>query len=138
MILDISAMTEKGYIGDYWSDTVYFRLIREDVMAISEKELLEAGFSKSEVDNLQGRLAAGGGTMQHLIDALSRRFRVSVWITVALVLVMLVTLIAGSRTHILSGGMSSIVVLIIAWVTFPPVLCWKAFRLQKTISRKAQ
>ena len=42
-------------------------------MAISEKELLEAGFSKSEVDNLQGRLAAGGGTMQHLIDALSRR-----------------------------------------------------------------
>jgi hypothetical protein len=37
--------------------------------------------------------------MQHLIDALSRRFRVSVWITVALVLVMLVTLIAGSRTH---------------------------------------
>ncbi|EMJ5884555.1 hypothetical protein RVX78_004618 [Enterobacter cloacae] len=69
-------------------------------MAISEKDLLEAGFSKSEVGNLQGRLAAGGGTMQHLIDALSRRFRVSVWITVA--------------------------------------LGWKAFRLQKTISRKAQ
>ena len=89
-------------------------------MAISEKDLLEAGFSKSEVDNLQGRLAAGGGTMQHLIEALSRRFRVSAWITVALVLVMLVTLIAGSRTHILSGGMSSLVVLIIAWVTFPP------------------
>ncbi|WP_273960973.1 hypothetical protein [Enterobacter kobei] len=107
-------------------------------MAISEKVLLEAGFSKNEVDNLQGRLAAGGGTMQHLIDALSRRFRVSVWITVALVLVMLVTLIAGSRTHILSGGISSLVVLIIAWVTFPPVLGWKAFRLQKTISRKAQ
>ena len=64
--------------------------------------------------------------MQHLIDALSRRFRVSVWITVALVLVMLVTLIAGSRTHILSGGMSSLVVLIIAWVTFPPALGWKA------------
>ena len=77
-------------------------------MAISEKDLLEAGFSKSEVDNLKGRLAAAGGTMQHLIDALSRRFRVSVWITVALVLVMLVTLIAGSRTHILSGGMSSL------------------------------
>ncbi|MFH7800887.1 hypothetical protein [Enterobacter cloacae] len=107
-------------------------------MAISEKDLLEAGFSKSEVDNLQGRLAAAGGTMQHLIDALSRRFRVSVWVTVALVLVMLVTLITGSRTHILSGGMSSLVVLIIAWVTFPPVLGWKAFRLQKTISRQAR
>lgn len=109
-------------------------------MAISEKELLEAGFSKSEVDNLQGRLAAAGGTMQHLIDALSRRFRVSVWVTVtvALVLVMLVTLITGSRTHILSGGMSSLVVLIIAWVTFPAVLGWKAFRLQKTISRQAR
>lgn len=39
-------------------------------MAISEKELLEAGFSKSEVDNLQGRLAAGGGTMQHLMASL--------------------------------------------------------------------
>ena len=76
-------------------------------MAISEKDLLEAGFSKSEVDNLQGRLTAAGGTMQHLIDALSRRFRVSVWVTVALVLVMLVTLIIGSRTHSFRG-MSSL------------------------------
>ncbi|HDT2108514.1 TPA: hypothetical protein RCG91_004281 [Enterobacter roggenkampii] len=107
-------------------------------MAISEKELLEAGFSKSEVDNLQSRLAAGRGTLQHLIVAPSRRFRVSVWITVALVLIMLVTLVAGSRTYILSGGMSSLVVLIIAWVTLRPVLGWKEFRLQKTISRKAQ
>lgn len=107
-------------------------------MAISEKDLLEAGFSKSEVHNLQDRLSAGGGTMQDLIYALSRRFRVSIWITVALVLVMLVTFIAGSRTHVLSGGMSSVVVLIIAWVTFPPALGWKAFRLQKTISRKAR
>ncbi len=105
-------------------------------MAISEKDLLDAGFSKREVDNLQGRLAAAGGSMQELIDALSRRFRVSVWITVALILVMLVTLIAGSRTHILSGGMSSLVVLFIAWMTFPPALGWKAFRLQKTISRQ--
>ena len=46
-------------------------------MAISEKDLFEAGFSKREVNNLQSRLPAAGGTMQHLIDALSRRFRVS-------------------------------------------------------------
>lgn len=105
-------------------------------MAISEKDLFKAGFNKREVDNLQSRLSATGGTMQHLIDALSRRFRVSVWITIALVLVMLVTLIVGNRTHILSGGMSSLIVLIIAWVTFPPTLGWKAFRLKKTISRK--
>ena len=83
-------------------------------MVISEKDLLEAGFSKTEVDNLQDRLSAGGGNMRHLIDALSRQFRVSLWITVALVLVMLVTVIAGNRTHILSGSMSSVVVLIIA------------------------
>ncbi|OUF18680.1 hypothetical protein AZ039_004618 [Enterobacter kobei] len=69
-------------------------------MAISEKELLEAGFSNREVDTLLGRLSATGGTMQGLIAALARRFRISVLITVALVLVMLVTLIAGSRTHI--------------------------------------
>ncbi|MEG5932822.1 hypothetical protein [Enterobacter hormaechei] len=58
-------------------------------------------------------------------------FRVSVWISVALVLVTLVTLITGSRTHILSLGMSSLVVLTIAWTTFPPALGWKAFRLQE-------
>lgn len=104
-------------------------------MAVSEKDLLSAGFSKREVENLQARLAATGGTMHGLIDALSRRFRVSVWITVALALVMLATLIAGSRTHILSGVISSLIVLVIAWVTFPPALGWKASRLQKTISR---
>ncbi|WP_085841597.1 VHS/ENTH/ANTH domain-containing protein [Enterobacter asburiae] len=101
-------------------------------MAISEKELLEAGFSNREVDTLLRRLAATGGSMQGLITALSRRFRVSIWISVALVLVMLATLIAGSGTHILSGGMSSLVVLTITWATFPPVLGWKAFRLKKT------
>ena len=101
-------------------------------MAISEKDLLEAGFSNREVDTLLGQLAATSGSMQGLIAALSRRFRISVWISVALVLVMLVTLITGSGTHILSGGMSSLVVLTIAWATFPPVLGWKAFRLLKT------
>ncbi|WP_407213657.1 hypothetical protein [Enterobacter hormaechei] len=70
-------------------------------MAISEKELLEAGFSNRDVDTLLERLSATGGTMQGFIAALSRRFRVSVWITVALALIMLVILIAGSRTHIL-------------------------------------
>ncbi|MGM8876789.1 hypothetical protein ACS6OA_21530 [Enterobacter hormaechei subsp. steigerwaltii] len=100
-------------------------------MAISEKDLLEAGFSNREVDTLLGRLAATGGSMQGLIAALSRRFLVSVWISVALVLVTLVTLITGSRTHILSLGMSSLVVLTIAWTTFPPALGWKAFRLQE-------
>ncbi len=84
-------------------------------MAISEKEL-EAGFSNRDVDTLLERLSATGGTMQGFIAALSRRFRVSVWITVALALIMLVILIAGSRTHILSGGMSSLVVLTIALV----------------------
>lgn len=42
-------------------------------MAISEKDLLEAGFSNREVDTLLGRLAATGGSMQGLIAALSRR-----------------------------------------------------------------
>lgn len=107
-------------------------------MAISEKELLEAGFGNREVDTLLGRLSATDGTMQGLIAALSRRFRISVLITVALVLVMLVTLIAGSRTHILSGGMSSLVVLTIAWLTFPPALGWKAFRLQKNARGRFQ
>ncbi|MGC8401940.1 hypothetical protein ACP3P6_22765 [Enterobacter mori] len=105
---------------------------------ISEKDLLEAGFSTLEVDTLLGRLAATGGSMQGLIAALSRRFRVSVWISVALVLVMLVTLIAGSRTNILSGGMSSLVVLTIAWSTFPPALGLKAFRLQKNARGRFQ
>lgn len=107
-------------------------------MAISEKEMLEAGFSNREVDTLLGRLSATGGTMQGLIAALSRRFRISVLITVALVLVMLVTLIAGSRTHILSGSMSSLVVLTIAWATFSPALGWKALRLQKTCRHRFQ
>ncbi|PVF70337.1 hypothetical protein CSC18_4749 [Klebsiella aerogenes] len=51
---------------------------------------------------------------------------------------MLVILIAGSRTHILSGGMSSLVVLTIAWLTFPPALGWKAFRLQKNARGRFQ
>lgn len=39
-------------------------------MAISEKELLEAGFSNRDVDTLLERLSATGGTMQGFIAAL--------------------------------------------------------------------
>jgi hypothetical protein len=71
-------------------------------MAISEKSCLRQ-VSAERSGQFTGP-ACSRRRHQHLIDALSRRFRVSVWITVALVLVMLVTLIAGSRTHILSGA----------------------------------
>lgn len=105
-------------------------------MTINEKDLRHAGFSERDVENLCSRLAEGGGTLDGLIAALSRRFRVSVWVTVALLLVMSAAIISGNRTHIISGGVSAFIVLVIAWATFPPSLGRKASRLQKTISRQ--
>lgn len=104
-------------------------------MSINDKDLQNAGFSERDVENLHGRLKQVGGTMDELIAALSRRFRVSLWVTVVLLLVMAAAIISGNRTHIISGGMSAVIVLVIAWATFPPTLGRKARRLQKTISR---
>ncbi|EKP4478539.1 hypothetical protein QMS86_21940 [Cronobacter dublinensis] len=106
-------------------------------MNINDKDLRNAGFTDRDVENLHGRLREGG-TMDELIAALSRRFRVSVWLTVVLALVMAAALASGNRTHIISGGVSAAVALIIAWVTFPPSLGRKASRLQKSISRQAR
>lgn len=105
-------------------------------MTIKEKDLRNAGFSEHDMENLRSRLSEGGGTMEDLITALSRRFRVSVWVTVALVLVMSVALISGNRTHIISGGISAVIVLAITWATFPTSLGMKASRLQKSISHQ--
>ncbi|QEM94364.1 hypothetical protein FEI17_27270 (plasmid) [Kosakonia radicincitans] len=104
-------------------------------MSINDKDLRNAGFSERDVENLHGRLQ-GGGTLDELIAALSRRFRVSVWVTVALLPVMSAAIISGNRTHIISGGVSAVIVLVIAWATFPPALGRKASRLQRTISRQ--
>ena len=105
-------------------------------MAINENDLLKAGFTERDVENLQQRISRAGGTIEELIAALSRRFQVSLWVTVALVLVMLAAALGGNRTHLISGGVSAFIVLIIAWSTFPPLLAWKARQLQKTITHQ--
>lgn len=105
-------------------------------MTVNENDLRNAGFTEREMENLHNRLVLAGGTMDDLIAALSRRFQVSSWTTAALLLVMLVALFSGNRTHLISGGVSAVVVLVIAWCTFPPLLAWKARRLQKTNSRQ--
>lgn len=105
-------------------------------MIISEKDLHNAGFSERDVENLKSRVSHGGGTMDALISALSRRFRVAVWVTVGLILVMLCVLLAGNHTHIVSGGVSAVIALVIVWATFSPSLGMKARRLEKFISRR--
>lgn len=105
-------------------------------MAIEEIDLRNAGFTERDVEYLHDRLAHAGGTMEELIAALSRRFQVSVWVTGVLLLVMIVALFGGNRTHVISGGVSAIVVLAIAWNTFPPLLAWKAQKLHKANSRQ--
>ncbi|MDI7386683.1 hypothetical protein [Cronobacter dublinensis] len=105
-------------------------------MIISDKDLHNAGFSERDVENLKSRVSHGGGTMDALISALSRRFRVSVWVTVGLILVMLCVLLVGNRTHIVSGSVSAVIALVIVWATFPPSLGMKARRLEKFISRR--
>ena len=107
-------------------------------MAINENDLRSAGFTERDMADLHTRLSRGGGTMDDLITALARRFRVSLWITGALVAVMLLAVFTGTRTHIISGGISAAVVLLIAWCTFPPLLAWKARQLRNTISRQAR
>ncbi|NUW57577.1 MULTISPECIES: hypothetical protein [Cronobacter] len=105
-------------------------------MIISDKDLRNAGFSERDVENLKSRVSHGGGTMDALISALSRRFRVSVWVTVGLILAMLCVLLTGNRTHIVSGGVSAVIAMVIVWATFPPSLGMKAHRLEKFISRR--
>ena len=105
-------------------------------MAINENDLRNAGFTERDVENLQQRVNRAGGTLDELLAALSRRFQVSAWVTVALALAMLAAALVGSRTHLISGGISALIVLAIAWSTFPPLLAWKARQLQKTMARQ--
>ncbi|WP_044185856.1 hypothetical protein [Phytobacter massiliensis] len=105
-------------------------------MAINENDLRKAGFTEREVENLHNRLTRTGGTMDELINALSRRLQVSSWLTVILFLIMLVAIFSGNRTHMISGGVSAVVVLLIAWCTLPPMLAWKARQLHKANSRQ--
>jgi hypothetical protein len=106
-------------------------------MAISEKELLEAGFSNREVDNLQGGFQQAEAPCSIFIAALSRRFRVSVWITVALVLVMLVTLMPAAG-HISFLGHEFPCCPDHCLVDLSTCLGWKAFRLQKNARGRFQ
>lgn len=117
---------------------IYFSGTRENAMTINENDLRNAGFTERDIADLHTRLSRAGGTIDELITALARRFSVSLWITVALILVMMFALYTGNRTHIISGSVSAAIVLLIAWCTFPPLLAWKARQLRNTISRQVR
>ena len=100
-------------------------------MAINENDLLKAGFTSKDIVRIQSTLSHNGGTLDELLTTLSNRFRAATWITSALALVYLFTVVAGNRTHILTGGLAILVALLIVWGAIPVSLSRKARRFRK-------
>jgi hypothetical protein len=100
-------------------------------MAINENDLLKVGFTSKDIARIQRALAHHGGTLEELLTTLSNRFRAATWITSALALVYIVTVVAGNRTHILTGGLAVLITLLIVWGAIPVSLSRKARRFRK-------
>lgn len=100
-------------------------------MAINENDLHKAGFTSKDIARIQRTLAHHGGTLEELLTTLSNRLRAATWITSVLTLVYIFTVVAGNRTHILTGGLAILITLLIVWGAIPVSLSRKARRFRK-------
>ena len=100
-------------------------------MAINENDLRNAGFTSKDIVRLHSAIANHGGTLEELLTTLSNRFRAATWITTAMTLAYIGTVMTGSRTHILTGGIAILIALVIVWCSIPVSLSRKARLFRK-------
>ncbi|MDV5354854.1 hypothetical protein HF650_02020 [Kosakonia sp. SMBL-WEM22] len=95
-----------------------------------EKELIESGFTTRELSYLKKNIDRYGSSLQRVVMELSNRFRVVMGITLVATVVFIALIAFAARHNIISGGVSLVIVSLIAWFFQPPVITYKAWRFQ--------
>ncbi|MBS5775029.1 hypothetical protein [Kosakonia sp. 1610] len=95
-----------------------------------EKELIESGFTERELCYFKKNIDRHGSSLQSVVIELSNRFRVIVGITFGATVIFIALIAFAARHNIISGGVSLVIGLLIAWFSQPPVIMYKAWRFQ--------
>lgn len=104
-------------------------------MKVSEKTLLESGFSHTDLQKIKSNVEDFGGTLEEVIQDLAKRFNVAKWITIVAFIILIFTSVLSTKNNTLSLAFSLIVGLPFIWYLAPAKLAFKAWRYKQYASR---
>ncbi|MGX5024780.1 hypothetical protein ACWKXN_19580 [Enterobacter sp. UPMP2060] len=106
----------------------------------NESDLMNHGFSEEDIVRLRASSAKTGTEMDTLLNDLANRFKALIWVLSVMLLIFVVTLLAGSRMHTISFGVAILVLGTLFTITMPLKLAYKSwhYRRENLISQRHQ
>ncbi len=98
-----------------------------------ESDLTNHGFSEEDIVRLQASSAKTGTEMDTLLNDLANRFKALIWVLSVMLLIFVVTLLAGSRMHAISFGVAILVFGTLFTITMPLKLAYKSWHYRRNL-----
>ncbi len=100
-------------------------------MPLQDDELLQSGFTRKDIEKIKSHQARGD-SQDTVLKELSNHFRALTWIAAGMMVVILLTIIFGSVTHVISIVIASFFLLIILVCVMPVGLGYKSWKLRRS------
>ena len=107
-------------------------------MKVSEKALLESGFSHADLLKLKNNMANYGGSLDSMILDLANRFNASKWITIIAFIILALTLMLASVDTSITLAATLAIVLPFIWYLAPAKLEYKSWRYRRITAHSEQ
>lgn len=107
-------------------------------MKVSEKALLESGFSHADLRKLKNNMANYGGSLDSMIHDLANRFNASKWITIIAFIILALTLMLASVDTSITLAATLAIVLPFIWYLAPAKLAYKSWRYRRITTHSEQ
>lgn len=100
-------------------------------MTVKNDELIAAGFSSKEIERIK-RYTVTGDSLDRVLLDLSRYFKMFVWVTTVMVLIIILSTILGSTTQTISSAIAAAFLVMVFLLVMPIKVGYKSWKLLKT------
>ncbi len=100
-------------------------------MQVNEEKLLRSGFSQSDIRKVKNNIESYGGTLDHAIRDLSRRFIIALSVVSCCIAIFAYLLFFTSSETVFSGGVALLCGMAVATFIQPPLLSYKSWRYMR-------
>ena len=97
-------------------------------MSVSEKALLESGFSHSDIIKIKNNINSNGGSIDEAIRDLANRFCIFIFVVFCCLTALILLFIFGSKESLFSGSIGIFCGIVVAALSQPPILAYKSWR----------
>lgn len=100
-------------------------------MPLQDNDLLQSGFTRKEIEKVRSH-QAWGDSPDTVLKELSNHFRAVIWIAVGMLVLVLLTLIFGSATQVISCVISAVFLILVLVCVMPVRLGYKSWKLRRS------